>query len=55
MAYVHHVHRLHAQMNPYFLFNALNAVVAFRHSPDDVARVAQGRMECRRARRRSEW
>jgi len=41
IAYEHQVHRLHAQMNPHFLFNALNAVVAFRHSPDDVARVTQ--------------
>ena len=41
IAYEHEVHRLHAQMNPHFLFNALNAVVACRHSPDDVARVTQ--------------
>lgn len=41
VAYEHEVHRLHAQMNPHFLFNALNAVIACRHSPDDVARVTR--------------
>jgi sensor histidine kinase YesM len=41
IAYEHEVHRLHAQMNPHFLFNALNAVIACRHSPNDVARVTQ--------------
>lgn len=40
-AHEHEVHRLHAQMNPHFLFNALNAVVACKNSPSDVARVTQ--------------
>lgn len=40
-AYEHEVHLLHAQMNPHFLFNALNAVVACKNSPSDVARVTQ--------------
>lgn len=37
----HEVHRLQAQMNPHFLFNALNAIVACKHDPDEVARVTQ--------------
>ena len=41
IAYDHEVQRLQAQMNPHFLFNALNAVIACKHSPDDVARVTQ--------------
>jgi sensor histidine kinase YesM len=41
IAYEHEVHRLQAQMNPHFLFNALNAVIACRHNPNDVARVTQ--------------
>ena len=40
-AFEHEVHRLQAQMNPHFLFNALNAIVACKDSPDDVARVTQ--------------
>jgi LytS/YehU family sensor histidine kinase len=28
-------------MNPHFLFNALNAIVACKDSPEDVARVTQ--------------
>ena len=40
-AFEHEVSRLQAQMNPHFLFNALNAIVACKDSPDDVARVTQ--------------
>jgi len=40
-AHEHEVHRLQAQMNPHFLFNALNAVVACKDSPEEVARVTQ--------------
>ncbi len=40
-AFEHEVHRLQAQMNPHFLFNALNAIVACKDSPEDVARVTQ--------------
>ncbi len=40
-AFEHEVHRLQAQMNPHFLFNALNAIVAYKDSPEDVARVTQ--------------
>lgn len=40
-AYEHEVHRLQAQMNPHFLFNALNVIVACKDSPEDVARVTQ--------------
>lgn len=41
VALEHEVHRLQAQMNPHFLFNALNAVVACKDSPEDVARLTQ--------------
>jgi len=42
-AFEHEVHRLQAQMNPHFLFNALNAIVACKDSPEDVARVTRSR------------
>ena len=38
-AFEHEVHRLQAQMNPHFLFNALNTIVACKDSPEDVARI----------------
>ena len=42
MALEHEVHRLQAQTNPHFRFNALNAVVACKDNPEDVARLTQG-------------
>lgn len=37
--------RLQAQMNPHFLFNALNAVMAIRHDPQAVEEVTQSLAE----------
>jgi two-component system sensor histidine kinase AlgZ len=37
--------RLQAQMNPHFLFNALNAVMAIRHDPRAVEEVTQSLAE----------
>ncbi len=39
------LHRLEAQLQPHFLFNALTAILACRHNPDDVARVTNGLSE----------
>jgi two-component system LytT family sensor kinase len=41
LASQHEAHRLQAQMNPHFLFNALNAVVSHENCPPDVAQVTQ--------------
>lgn len=37
----HEVQRLQAQMNPHFLFNALNVIIACKNDPGQVARVTQ--------------
>ncbi|MFN9197550.1 MAG: sensor histidine kinase [Planctomycetaceae bacterium] len=39
------LHRLEAQLQPHFLFNALTAILACRHNPDAVARVTSGLSE----------
>ncbi len=41
LASQHEAQRLQAQMNPHFLFNALNAVVSHENCPADVAQVTQ--------------
>ncbi len=41
-AYEHEVHRLQAQMNPPFLFNALNAAVACKERPPSIIRTTSG-------------
>ena len=41
LASQHEAERLHAQMNPHFLFNALNAVISHENCPADVAQVTQ--------------
>lgn len=40
--------RLEARINPHFLSNGLNAVVACRHNPDAVAEIAQSLADCLR-------
>jgi hypothetical protein len=37
--------RMQAQMNPHFLFNALNAVLASRHDPDEVEEITHSLAE----------
>jgi hypothetical protein len=43
------VRLLQSQMNPHFLFNALNAVLASKDDPDEVERVTQGLADYLRA------